>query len=81
MWLEQVSHFVWKLRGEVPTHVDPFFVLDVCLEEIKHVHVTEDSLVFSYLRIILPCGIFLSVFYFTKFHLKLAGLVKIEPVA
>jgi len=30
-----VPHFVWKLHGEVPTRVDPFFVLDVCLEEIK----------------------------------------------
>ena len=46
-----------------------------------HVRVTEESLVFSYLRIIIPCGIFLSVFYFTNFHLTLAGLVKIEPVA
>jgi hypothetical protein len=54
--------------------------IDKC-ECNAHAHVTEDSLVFSYLRIILPCGIFLSVFYFTKFHLTLAGLVKIEPVA
>ena len=46
-----------------------------------HVHVSEDNFVFSYLHIILPCDIFLSVFYFTKFHLTLAGLVKIEPVA
>jgi len=33
--LEQASRFVWKLHGEVPTHVDPFFVLEVCLEEIN----------------------------------------------
>jgi len=32
-----------------------------------HVHVTEDSLVSSYLRIILPCGFFLSVFFLPDF--------------
>jgi hypothetical protein len=35
VWLEQASRFIWKLHGEVPTHVDPFFVLDVCFEEIN----------------------------------------------
>jgi len=52
VWLEQVPHFVWKLHGEVPTHVDPFFVLDACIEEINAIvtHMCMLMKIVPYLR-------------------------------